>query len=274
MRGINKDFIDSLLYGEISYFYNAVRDKTNSLSLEIRGGYVSIYYKGGSLLKITQMKRGKKRYKLEFDAKYCKNKGNDGNFDLLNSHDAYDVDAFVSHFDLMKQEMDTWFNKHSKPERDHQHKLLLNNPEIVDIEYQVGNRMRFDMLYVKGDTLYIVENKFGKGAIGGNAGMAKHYYDICKIIADDRLREKMINSVYNISEAKLALGLVDEAISRGTIEKVKILFLLVDCDPDKNVVQNEVANMKGIISASLLTMNSNKVKIDLDEAKALVINEN
>ena len=98
MRKINDRFINDLLFGELSYFLDQVKGKRESLSMEIRNDYVSIYYKGGSLLKIAQNKKG---YKFKFDAKYCKNKGDDSKFTLLNGLKSDDITAFKMNFHLM-----------------------------------------------------------------------------------------------------------------------------------------------------------------------------
>lgn len=55
MRSINKRFINELLQGELSYFLSEVKNNI-TLSLEIRDGYINIYYRGGNLLRITQKK--------------------------------------------------------------------------------------------------------------------------------------------------------------------------------------------------------------------------
>ena len=71
MRHINTKFINDLTCGELAYFLEKVKSNRSSLSLEVRNGYINIYYKGGNLLKITQKSKG---YSFHFDAKYFKNK--------------------------------------------------------------------------------------------------------------------------------------------------------------------------------------------------------
>ena len=72
MRHITDDFIEDLLCGKLSVFLKAVTDNRDKLALEIRDGYISIYYKGGNLLKITHHRR--KGYEFTFDPRYCLNK--------------------------------------------------------------------------------------------------------------------------------------------------------------------------------------------------------
>jgi hypothetical protein len=163
--------------------------------------------------------------------------------------------------------MDAWFKEHPKEERDYQHRLLVNNPEIIDIEYQIGRRMRLDMLLYSQGKLMIVENKYGTGAIGGTAGISKHYSDICEVINDPKLLEEMIDSVCHISEAKKELGLTSTAIQQTDIKSVEILFLLANYNPRSQSLANEVNNMTESVSASVLKTTSKQTKIDLSKAK-------
>lgn len=265
MRHINERFVADLLNGELAFFLNQVKNARDRLSLEIRNGYINIYYKGGSLLKITQKKTG---YTFHFDAKYCNNKGNAENFELLKHLRSDDVAAYEQHFALMMQEMDSWFDAHPKPERDYQHQLLVNNPEIVDIEYQVGQRMRLDMLFFADGKLMIVENKYGTGAIGGEAGVAEHYKDIREIMHNDKLRNEMIDSVCHISQAKKALGLTDNIIEREDIKSVEILFLLANYNPKSQSLDKELDKMDGSVPTSVLKMDGTQVKISLKQMES------
>lgn len=265
MRHINERFIKDLLSGELTYFLDQVKGNRDSLSLEVRNGYVSIYYKGGSLLKIRQKKKG---YSFHFDAKYCKNKGNDSNFALLNGLQADDAAAFKKHFHLMMQEMDSWFEAHPKPERDYQHQLLVNNPEIVDIEYQVGRRMRLDMLLFADGKLMVVENKYGIRAISGKAGVSEHYKDICEILQDPKLLDEMLDSVCHISQAKKSLGLTNVIIERSDIKSVEILFLLANYNPKSQSLGNEFSKIARTVPASVLKMDGTQTKITLKQTES------
>jgi hypothetical protein len=268
MRHINIRFVEDLLHGELAYFLAQVKNNRSKLSLEIRNGYINIYYKGGNLLKITQKRTG---YSFFFDAKYCRHK--DGqNFDLLNNLPD-DTESYKKHFALMMQEMDQWFEEHPKPERDYQHQLLVNNPEIVDIEYQIGRRMRLDMLMFHEGRLLIVENKYGTGAIGGKAGVAEHYKDICEVLQDAKLLDELQDSVSYISQAKYALGLTDAVIDRNDINKVEILFLLANYNPNSQSLQNEVDKMNGVVPASILMPSGDQTKLDLTQAKSIFTEE-
>ena len=93
MRSIDSTFINDLLTGELAPFLQAVKSRPEQLSLEVRGGYINIYYKGGNLLKITQHKR--RGYELFFDARYCLNKGDTSAYETIKAFDPYSVETYA-----------------------------------------------------------------------------------------------------------------------------------------------------------------------------------
>lgn len=265
MRHIDRRFVENLLRGELAFFLNQVKANPGTLSLEIRKGYINIYYKGGNLLKITQKKR---EYAFHFDTKYCLYKGG-RNFDLLNGLGCNDREGYQKHFNLMMEEMDRWFEEHPKPERDYQHRLLVHNPQIVDIEYQIGRQMRLDMLLFYEGRLLIVENKYGTGAIGGKAGVAAHYEDICRILGDPKLVREMKDSVCSISQAKYALGLTDGVIEPADIKGVEILFLLANYNPKSKSWDKACEKMDGSVPACVLMPAGEEAVLDLSRARQI-----
>ena len=54
-RKITKEMLDAFLHGELHPLLEAVK-KDDTLDLELRGNSVNIYYRGGSLFKITEKK--------------------------------------------------------------------------------------------------------------------------------------------------------------------------------------------------------------------------
>ena len=269
MRSIDETFISSLLCGKLAPFLKAVKENPNQLSLEIRGGYVSIYYKGGSLLKITRQNRG--RYRFNFDSKYCLHKADTSAFEAISKFEPFSAETYAANLPLLMHEMDTWFLAHPKPERDFQHTLLVSNPEIIDVEYQIGKRMRLDMLAVHDGKLMIIENKYGNGAVTGSAGLAKHYKDMCEVLRDKNLYSEMIGSVARISEAKYALGLTERAIREAEITDAEILFLLAGYNERSKTVANETKRMKLSLPVRLLLMNETDSVICWDKTQVLFV---
>lgn len=265
MRGINSRFIEDLMTGELSFFLERVK-QNSELCLEIRNGYINIYYRGGNLLRITQKKAG---YSFYFDSKYCLNKENEMNHHTFKNLDNKQPGVYEANFDLMMNEMDDWFQFHPKAEREFQHNLLKTDFNIIDIEYQIKNNCRLDMLFYRENKLIIVENKFGNGAVGGNAGIAKHYHDMCDIIENDLYRVEIMNSVVNISQAKFKLGLSDLVIDRDDIEDIEILFIFADFNKRSNGIVGQMKQIEKRLEAKILFMDKSDVLINYDDAKDL-----
>lgn len=249
MRSINDRYINDLLSGDLAFFLRQVKDRNKELSLEIRGRYINIYYRGGSLLKITQ---NRNNYTFKFDSKYCLNKGDDSNYKIIKGLDPKSIKDFKVAFNLLIDEMSSWLAAHPKPEREYQHQLLINNPAVVDIEYQVKNWLRLDMLMIKDDTLVIVENKYGVGAIGVGASLSKHYADICRVLETQEFKDELYNSVESIIKCKQKLGLIDDAINVPNRNKNEILFIVADYNQQSRTIQNEALTIEKSIPAGLL----------------------
>ncbi|MBI4679953.1 MAG: hypothetical protein HY753_01755, partial [Nitrospirae bacterium] len=166
----------------------------HSLSLEIRNNYINIYYRGGNLLKLSEVKE--QTYKPFFEKKYADEK--DTFLKRLPSEitSSEDLECWLEKFPKLKSVMDSWFLKHPKLEREFQQMVVWENNNssiakstdyfIADIEYVIGDA-RFDMVAIQWDSdpyarklqsyspkLCFIEMKYGDAALNGNAGMLKH----------------------------------------------------------------------------------------------------
>lgn len=279
MRGINKQFIEELKIGDLSFFLEKAKSMRDSLSLEIRDGYINIYYRGGNLLKIVQKRNG---YTFNFDSRYCLNKKDTSHHELFSSLKSTDIESYINYFDLMLSEMDSWFIEHPKKEREYQHGILISNPNILDIEYQINYRdeennpkaMRFDMVLFADDSIIIAENKYGNGAICGSAGLSKHYKDICSVLSNDALHDELLSSIKNIAKNKKDLGLIDFDIHPLSREKTKILFVLANYNRKSETIKNEIALMNKTIPARIIFADINEYIIDFTKAEDLFTYEN
>ena len=261
MRGISDKFINDLISdtGELVAIHKKIQSN-NNLCICIRDGYINIYYGGGNALKITEQKRN---YKLEFDEKYCINGVDDGMIQKI--RDLETISDYVASFDLILKIMDHWFNRYPKPEREVQQELLLRNKNIIDIEYQVKNKSRYDMIMTNQDKLVIVENKFGTGSISGKAGLFKHYNDIQDLI--DNHKDELIRSMENIIRAKQALGISCDTMA-NQINEIEILFLCIDYKPQSDRLKNEVDKIRECKkhAAKILFLAEGDYNIDFSKA--------
>lgn len=163
-RGIAPEFVKELTAGVLLPILERVRHD-DTLTLEVRNGYVDVYYRGGRLLGIHGSGRSG-RFRAEFDGNYC-------NIDAaycptlpkepprsISSED--DAREWVEALASYKQVMDVFFSDHPKLEREFQQNVLRDNNRhavdertdyaIIDIEYAQSPRafpgaadFRFDM---------------------------------------------------------------------------------------------------------------------------------
>lgn len=198
--------------------------------------------------------------------------------------------AYVEAFQDILIEMDSWFACpcHNKAERLFQHNLIKNNQgrlTILDIEYagwtSAKRLFRLDMLGVyRADDVWrliVFENKFGNGAIGGAAGIAKHYADIVDILSNTASRDELVESVIRIAEIKAELGLLREPLALRPDMDVEILFVMVDYNKESKAIANEVRKMKASEAskihpptpAKICFLNKENTVIDYGQARNL-----
>lgn len=227
-----------------------------SLDLQIRDGYLNVYYRGGSLLKISGF-RGK-CLSFKFADKYFKRKGDhraDDSWLPSGDEESCNTSLWISVFGKLKNTMNDWLNDNKNNlERDLQQQICsasTRNPEsswiILDVEYaawlhdkEAGRRLcRFDMVAVERAslksskllTIYLVEFKQGNEALDGSAGVESHARDLLQFISNDgesKAREALKSSVSNILKEKTEVGLLSGVDSFGLSDDVEIkaLFLL------------------------------------------------
>ena len=281
MRGINSRFINDLQSGCLECFLSEARNNSE-ICLEIRGNYVNFYYKGGCALKIVQKNYG---YTFHFNSKYCFNKGDDSKYETLSSLDKKDARSYSNAFSVILNEMNSWFECHPKAEREFQHRLIKSNthqPKIIDIEYagwtSNGRRFQLDMLGLHknedGYKIIIFENKYGDGAVSGNAGLKKHYEDVVDILSNHQTKDELIDSVINIVNNKTELGLMNISLVKDDIKGIEILFLLADFNIKSKRIVNEVRDITKSIDAKIVFTSSKQTVIDYNDAKDLFAYEN
>jgi len=167
-RGISPEFEAQLTDGILLPLLQRVR-RDDTLSLEVRNGYVDIYYRGGRLLGLHEQGKNASSFRTEFDEAYLKEVPD---CPLLLPAETpprtikkqADATAWVDALATYKQAMDIRFSQHTKIEREYQQAVVRDNNRhtsgdqsdycVVDIEYaqspsafpdQVAD-YRFDMV--------------------------------------------------------------------------------------------------------------------------------
>ena len=202
-RGISEEFDGQLTSGILRPILERLR-RDDTLSLEIRNGYIDIYYRGGRLLNLRANAKADK-FTTAFDERYCveeewcpKLPPNPGKTIASPEQAQAWVDVFASH----KQIMDIHFCRRPKIEREYQQAVVRDNNRhgtgersdyvIVDVEYaQSPARLprrkidyRFDMVgfrwpLAEGSrgrdvvTPVIMEMKAGDGALASSCRPGK-----------------------------------------------------------------------------------------------------
>jgi hypothetical protein len=167
-RGLSQDFERALLSGVLKPILERVCND-DTLSLEVRNGYVDIYYRGGRLLGLHGQSNDTK-FSTVFDERYFDGGKDDHKSErpdkqpprMIQSID--DTREWVRAFALYKQAMDIRFSLHPKIEREYQQAVVRDNNRhwsgdasdyvVVDIEYAQSPRIdadqecnyRFDMV--------------------------------------------------------------------------------------------------------------------------------
>ncbi|MBN1617713.1 hypothetical protein JW887_00015 [Candidatus Dojkabacteria bacterium] len=235
-RGLKKPFLYDLKEGILHNLLEAVI-VDHTLDLEIRRNYINIYYRGGNILRVREIKRN--TYDLKFDEKYFSNnphyKGEFKIKDLPSNICRMQENCikWVDEIYSLKKVMDYWFSKHPKLEREVQQYIARANNYspiskdtdfyIADIEY--ANRSlgaRFDIIAIQWDSdssarklvkkykpkIHFFELKYGDNAIGGKSGIEKHLKDFNKFSNDLEKINTVKDEMIEVFKQKRELGLI------------------------------------------------------------------
>ena len=276
MRGLTKHFIDQLKSGLLGQMLGLMR-LDSTLCLEIRENYINIYYRGGNIIKI-QEKHG--LFKASFDRRYFDkdlNKVPDLASILNNTED---VETWIDAIPFLKHEMDLWFGRHPKNEREFQQLLLRENNFgnsakstdyfICDIEYanQTG---RFDLIAVQWPSspvhrknnrnlrLALIEMKYLDKALTGTAGLCKHVEGINTFLSKSENLENIKEEMKVVFNQKLDLGLINnqKSIESFSDGKPEFILALINHDPESSILGNELQKLPDCANAEIKIATSN-----------------
>ena len=248
MRKLNDVFLKDLKEGRLFSLTEAVKSDP-SLCLELRGDYVSVYYRGGSLIKVTKTDDG---YKFYFNEKYFKEGGR-----ITLPCELEGVDAWLDVLPELKHAIDRWLGKNKKDEREFQQMLLRDNNfgsiarstdyYICDIEYQIECG-RPDLIAVHWPSktarrkepndrrLVFIEMKHGDGALEDKAGLHKHIQDVNSYLSDRTKVENLKQDMVEIFNQKLCLELIEcnKNLCSFSNEPPILLLVFANHDPEKS----------------------------------------
>jgi len=192
---------------------------------------------------------------------------------ILSTYD--DVTKWLRVIPFLKHEMDLWFGKNPKNEREFQQLLARENNLttaakgtdyfICDIEY-ANTAGRFDLIAAywpssgaqrKNNTnigLAFIEMKYADRAMTGKSGIFDHINDMINyfnLVGNNLtpLKQEM-QQVFN---QKQALGLIynQKQIKQFNNEKPEYIFVFANHDPDSRILYNELQKVKTIANNNL-----------------------
>lgn len=261
-REINNKFLYDLgdLSGILHPILCAVK-KDRTLSIQIRDGYVNIYYMGGNLLLITQSSNG---YVGGMNEKYGLDKSESKVF-IKNVIDAENV---VKTFEKRKILIEK--KSVNKDEKVFQQELFYQNNGgnfiIVDTEIQIPKRIsqrlygerthypRFDMVAVVpiGNGEYkvvLIENKYSGKCLDGKSGLKQHAIDYSLFINSDYWGSYVTELEHQISIlGKLGIINMPEYFYIDSKKKAEIWFIIGGVDGKiiercEHIVQRDLKNI-------------------------------
>lgn len=259
-RSISDPFISNLQIGILNPILERVKSD-DTLMIAIRSNYINIYYRGGNILKLSEL--GQSSYQADFHKNY-----NNGQSISLPSTICSQDDAqeWVNSFQSLKLLMDIFFSTKSKPEREFQQLVARENNSstisneseyfITDIEFADSELdARFDMLAIRWLASQrktgancrpaLIEMKYGDGALGGTSGLIKHLDDLNKIIADAERYRELLKIMENQLVQLHKLGLLtfncptqEAKITLNPDEKPEVIFILANHNPRSKQLEN------------------------------------
>lgn len=271
-RRLNSRFMEDLKIGLLSPLKDLVK-KDNSLSLEIRNNYINIYYRGGNLLKLSEIKEH--IYSSFFDVNYVRKKDSFLNGLPQEISLVRHLESWLERLPLLKSEMDFWFSKNTKAEREFQQTVVWENNNssvanstdyfIADIEYDNKRGGRFDMVAIQWNSdmgarklqagykpkLCFIEMKYGDSALGGKSGMLDHVKQWREYLSVDKKREEIKDEIQKLFQQKRELGLIN-GLEGNTNEirdfagEIDCIFLLANHGPDKSRLDEIIRNLEQI----------------------------
>ena len=263
-RGLSESFLQELENGILTPLLDRVK-QDQTLCLDIRDNYINVYYRGGSLLNLRESARH--IFDAYFDTNYFITKERDfiSNFPkkiIKVEHTLYWLD---NAFPVLKNEIDLWFGRNTRNEREFQQDLArYNNAEniatgtdyfICDIEYaNTENKSKFDMIAVKWDStasarknnrnlkLAFIEVKNGDKALDGDSGIIKHIQDMENFLSCPKNLEETKDEMKIIFNQKIKLGLImnQNYIESFASEKPEFAFIFANHDPESSVLKREL----------------------------------
>ena len=262
---ISDKFIKDLQDGGLLSELTKKIQSDDTLMLALRGHYINVYYRGGSILLISEQANG---YAAKFDPNYLE--GKSGGPALGAVQAPGDCSKWVAALPELKEAMNSHFAAKRKSEREFQQlaawennrSVISNDTEyfITDIEFADRDEgARLDMVGLKWPSSQrkdetrckpvLIEMKYGTGSYDGAAGIAKHITDLERILANPVKCESLNKTIEDQFDQLMKLELVDftphKKYGRAVVSgRPEVVFLLANHNPRSKKLLNIVNEIK------------------------------
>jgi hypothetical protein len=276
MRGLEKAFMDDLKdeQGKLRGLLDFVQ-ADDTLSLEIRDNYINLYYRGGSVYKISPTMVND--YDFSTDAGYFKDYTGKNDRLISKAKELYASGDYLQAVPFVKAAIDRFIsNKKSYGEKEVQQLTVYENNRspvansthyyITDFEYaNMENGSRFDLVAIKWSnkrnldtSLCVMEAKLGYHAVDRSNSSSKRKYadttdhldDAIKFFADASKVEALKHETVTIFNQKQDLGLI-APIGENGIKKLaalngisEFMLWLVNYPPNSTALKTALDNNK------------------------------
>lgn len=291
-RGLSAKFMEDLKEDGILHpLLRRVRRDT-TLDFEIRYNYLNVYYRGGSLVKVSPLPREADKYTLTFNTNYVsKAKSAATDFQECTVASIADTENWIACIAVLKDTMDLWFGVHPKDERALQQMVVWENNDspwangtdyfIVDIEYdsRKGNADeggRFDLVALRWESdavsrklkgkkrpkLVVIEMKAGDGALKGKAGLQDHIAVLQEFAASKSRKTMFVQEMLGVFTQKRELNLIRGlSHNKNMLDQVSIdtdlgfMLLLAGHDPASKKLSDELRTLQTELPITFSTAN-------------------
>jgi len=251
---LDEDFMGDLRSGILVALRHRVAND-DTLMLGLRNSYINLYYRGGSVLKLTRGSSG--AYTPFFDVKYGQSAPALVAGLPRKITNSSECGEWVAALPALKEIMNEFLANRPKAEREFQQLVVWENNRsavangseyfVSDIEFTNETRdARIDMLALKWRAAdrrsgtrcapVVIEMKWGDDAYDGSAGIKKHIADIERILGNaeeaariGKMIGKQISQLYELG--MLRFNWSAGVTSIEPLDPLEVVFILANHNP-------------------------------------------